>query len=121
MAREHQGPSAHTGMVVQQVTVGIRLYEQRYTRCCKVNCRTCYGRQPDFCGAPGHGPYWYLCYRTDRGWQRVYIGKDLNTEKFILEDGSINHHELAGRRHARIRERDLKRKEAKKPELKRFM
>jgi hypothetical protein len=88
-------------MVKQRLDVGIRSYELRYTICHRRNCTTCYGRQEDYCGPPGHGPYWYLCVVHARRWTRIYIGKTLDTTKFILADGAIDWATIKARATAR--------------------
>jgi hypothetical protein len=77
-------------MLVTSFSSGGRTYEQRYTCCHKENCKSCNPPNPDFSGPIGHGPYWYLCFRHGKGWTRVYLGKVLNTLKFVLADGSID-------------------------------
>lgn len=85
-----KGDRSSESMIKQSLVVGTRTYEQRYNRCGKRNCRTCYHRPADYCGPPGHGPYWYLCITFNGRWRRLYIGKELDTAKFIQADGSID-------------------------------
>jgi hypothetical protein len=82
-------------MILNRIVVGARTYEQRRNRCGRRNCRTCYGPPGDQGRRPGHGPYWYLILSTRRGIRRVYIGKNLDTARFINPDGSINPQTLA--------------------------
>lgn len=85
-----KGDRSSDSMIQQTIVVGNRTYEYRYNRCGKKNCHVCYHRQADYSGPPGHGPYWYLCV-THRGrWRRLYIGKELDTQKFVLPNGSID-------------------------------
>lgn len=79
-------PGKGSGLV-QNLCVGIRTYELRFVDCGRSNCTRCTqveGRRPS------HGPYWYLCVTRGKRWRRVYIGKDLHTDKFISPDGSID-------------------------------
>jgi len=103
---EHRTP--RESMVVQRLEIGIRTYENRYTLCHRPNCTVCYGRQEDYVGPPGHGPYWYLCVTTGRRWTRIYIGKVLDTNRFILPDGSIDWPQVKTRRQARVAARKAK-------------
>ena len=107
MTHPQHSPS-HSAMVIQRVVVGLRTYECRYTLCHKPTCKTCYGRQEDYIGPPGHGPYWYLCVTTGRRWTRVYIGKTLDTTRFIRPDGEIDWPQIKERRRARINARAVK-------------
>lgn len=72
-----------------------RHYEQRYVDCGKVNCQRCGGA-----GArhASHGPYWYLCVPRGRRWTRIYIGKELDTTKYIGPGGSVDWSKLHHRR-----------------------
>ena len=85
-----QGARSSTAMVVQSVAVGARTYELRYNRCGKENCRVCYRRGADYSGPPGHGPYWYLCFSARGRWRRIYIGKVLDTDKWITPEGDVD-------------------------------
>lgn len=85
-----QGSPSMPAMIVKTIVVGIRTYECRYNRCGKKNCRVCYHRSPEYCGPPGHGPYWYLCITQKGRWRRLYIGKELDTAKFIKPDGAVD-------------------------------
>jgi len=107
MTHPQHSPSREA-MVVQRLEVGLRTYENRYTLCHRRNCSVCYGRQEDYVGPPGHGPYWYLCVTTGRQWTRIYIGKTLDTSRFILPDGSIDWAQIRERRRARIKARKEK-------------
>lgn len=101
MGRKPLGPSSPSGFVLNQIQVGIRLYEQRYTRCNKPKCRTCHPTNPEFSGPRAHGPYWYLCFRHDKGWSRVYLGKELDTKLFITPEGTIDYTAIFERRRQR--------------------
>ncbi len=71
--------------VVESFRFQNRIYELRRNSCGKKNCATCDGVRP------AHGPYWYLCVSCRRRWTRIYLGKDLDTRKFVNEDGTIAH------------------------------
>lgn len=86
----NKGQESNDAMVVQRVAVGVRHYELRYNRCGKESCTVCYHRQADYAGRPGHGPYWYLSVARGRKWVRLYIGKELDTVKYIGGDGEID-------------------------------
>jgi len=87
---------------MNQLRVGLRTYELRYNRCHKKTCTVCYGRQFDYAGPPGHGPYWYLCFTHGSKWVRLYIGKILDTKKFIADDGGIDWDQVLDHRRARL-------------------
>jgi len=89
MSSPRGAPSA-ASMIVQSVTVAGRTYELRRNRCGKHNCRTCYGPHLNGEHRPGHGPYWYLIIVHPRGVRRIYVGKELNTQKFLLPDGTLD-------------------------------
>jgi len=73
-------------MVVQRVTVGGRYYEQRLVRCGKENCSRCNGGTKP----PGHGPYWYLVVTKGPRTRRIYLGKDLDTRRYVDQEGRID-------------------------------
>ena len=77
-------------MIAQRIQAVGRTYELRHVRCGRQNCSTCYHRGLNYAGPPGHGPYWYLC--TTRGSRTVqmYVGKILDTAKWMTADGSID-------------------------------
>lgn len=78
------GPDPGTGKaVVESFKFQDRVYELRLNSCGKQNCRTCSGREPR------HGPYWYLCVPWGGKWRRIYLGKDLDTTKYIGPDGKV--------------------------------
>ena len=91
-------PSSPTPMLVRSLPVGLRTYEQRYTRCHKPSCSVCQSQSGPIKGTIGHGPYWYLCFRHGKGWTRIYLGKNLDTAKFVLPDGSIDFALILARR-----------------------
>lgn len=62
-----------------------RHYEQRLVNCGKPNCSRC--SPPGHVSRPSHGPYWYLCAQRGKRWRRVYIGKELDTTKYVDIDG----------------------------------
>lgn len=74
---------------------GRRTYERRYVDCGKQNCRRCTtptGR------VASHGPYWYLCFARKGKWFRVYLGKVLDTSRFITAAGDIDWNAIRHRR-----------------------
>lgn len=73
--------------LVTKFKVANRTYERRWVDCGKPNCQRCTG--PDRRIA-SHGPYWYLCIPRNKKWFRVYLGKNLDTQRFILENGRID-------------------------------
>lgn len=85
-----RGAASHPGMVVATLHVGTRLYEQRMNRCGKTNCRVCGPRESESDRRPGHGPYWYLCVTRGSKWVRVYIGRELDTQRFVGKDGQVD-------------------------------
>ena len=70
--------------VVASLKIGTRTYERRFVDCGKKNCRRCNKLTHR---EASHGPYWYLCIPRNKRWLRIYIGKELDTSRFILEDG----------------------------------
>ena len=87
---KHRGDPSNPRMIVQTVVCSSRTYELRYNRCGKTNCQSCYHRSLDYSGPPGHGPYWYLCVTRKGRSKRIYIGKTLDTSRWVLPDGSID-------------------------------
>ena len=78
------GPDPGKGKaVVESFKFKGRVYELRLNSCGKQNCHTCLGN------IPKHGPYWYLCVPWGGKWRRIYIGKDLDTTKYIEPDGKV--------------------------------
>jgi len=80
---------------VQILHLGMRTYELKYVYCGKKNCGKCNRASGRY---PSHGPYWYLCFFQNGKWHRIYLGKNLDTRKFICADGSINWQQLQERR-----------------------
>lgn len=76
-----------TPATVAAFSVGSRHYESRLNDCGKVNCRQCGGTGRRH---PSHGPYWYLCVMARGSWRRIYLGKELDTTKYVAPDGSID-------------------------------
>lgn len=73
--------------VVATIKAEGRVYVRQFVDCGKKNCSRC--RTPD--GRAGsHGPYWYLCATRRGKWRRVYVGKNLDTGRFMLPDGRID-------------------------------
>lgn len=87
--------------VANIVTVADRRYEQRFQQCHKINCSVCNGTISPNDQPQGHGPYWYLCFTLKGEWKRIYIGKNLDTQKFINADGSLDFAAIEARRTAR--------------------
>ena len=106
-----RGEPSDARMVVQTLRVGERVYEQRYNRCGRLNCNTCYAEAGAGGGRVGHGPYWYLCGAVGRRWKRVYIGKNLNTELYATPGGAIDWNAVKGSRKDR---RELARQRAER-------
>lgn len=78
------------GMTIQTLLVGERIYEQRLNRCGRRNCQVCYPPGGSGDGAPGHGPYWYMCVVRNGRAFRLYIGKDLNTARYVTAEGVVD-------------------------------
>lgn len=79
-------PPGETQATVTMFKEGHRTYERRYVDCGKDNCQRCNrpgGR------LPSHGPYWYLCVPRKGKWFRIYLGKQLDTTKFVDKNGNI--------------------------------
>ena len=78
---------------------GPRVYERRYVDCGKANCSKC---SSDHGRYPSHGPYWYLCATFEGKWIRIYLGRDLDSFKFVLPDGNVDWKQIdAGRKKPR--------------------
>lgn len=84
-----QGVPSANSMVLNRIQTNGHTYELRQNRCGKRRCSVCYGTKALAAGRPGHGPYWYLVLQTARGVRRIYIGKALDTGRYIMPDGSI--------------------------------
>lgn len=69
--------------VVESFRFHGRIYELRRNSCGKSNCTVCDGNRP------AHGPYWYVCISRRGRWRRVYIGKELDTSKFVNAAGVL--------------------------------
>lgn len=90
------GPTPlHRTTVIGAFVHSGRHYEQRLVDCGKIACTKCGG---DGARHPSHGPYWYLCVSRGKRWTRLYIGKELDTRKFIGPDGSVDWSRVANRR-----------------------
>lgn len=77
-------PDPGTGQaVVESFRFHERIYELRRNSCGKSNCTVCDGSRP------AHGPYWYMCVSLKGRWRRVYLGKQLDTTKFVDKDGNL--------------------------------
>jgi hypothetical protein len=66
---------------------GGRTYESRLNDCGNLKCRRCGGAGPRH---PSHGPYWYLCVCINSKWVRIYLGKQLDTARFVDQVGGID-------------------------------
>lgn len=87
MAKSSTTSQAPTNPLVQSVPMGNRIYELQFVDCGKTACSRC--NTPD--GRKGsHGPYWYMCFSLGKKWRRVYIGKNLKTDRYILPDGRLD-------------------------------
>lgn len=84
-----------TKATVNAFSIGSRHYEQRYNDCGKKNCRKCGGSGPR---RPSHGPYWYLCVLAKGAWRRIYLGKELDTTRFVGEDGKVDWQQVKEKR-----------------------
>jgi hypothetical protein len=100
----NRGSASATSMVAKTVKVGGRMYEQRFVRCGKRNCGRCYPADGEALGRVGHGPYWYLCVTVGRRMRRAYIGSDLDTQRYVRDDGSVDWAATKGRREVRQEE-----------------
>lgn len=78
--------------------IGIRSYESKLNDCGKINCQRCGGDGPRHAS---HGPYWYLCFPRKNKWYRIYLGKELDTTKFITADGNLDWEALRRRKSVR--------------------
>ncbi len=80
----HQPPDPGTGKaVIESFSFHNRIYELRRNSCGKANCTVCNGNQPT------HGPYWYMCVSVSGRWRRIYLGKELDTTKFVDAEGNL--------------------------------
>ena len=91
-------PRSH---IVRSVPLKTRRYELRYVECGKPNCRPCTRVNPNSPIPPGHGPYWYLIVTTQGTKRSIYIGKELDTMKFITPEGWIDWDAIKARDRAR--------------------
>jgi hypothetical protein len=89
--RRLKGVRSADSMVLQVIDVGERHYELRYNRCGKSNCRVCVGAKELRPGPPGHGPYWYLCFTASGCWVRLYLGKELDTKRWVTAEGQVDY------------------------------
>lgn len=89
-------PPPNRSCLVDSFRQGRRHYEHRLVNCGKQNCGNC--NPPGKTSAPSHGPYWYLCAQRRGRWRRVYLGKNLDTTRYIDKDGFVDWDALARRR-----------------------
>jgi len=80
-------PPPHDPATLTIFKQGGRTYESRLNDCGKINCQKCGG---DGTRAPSHGPYWYLCVNMRGKWVRIYLGKELDTKKYVTPEGQID-------------------------------
>jgi len=88
------------------------------TSCGKENCSKCSG-EPEVAGDGlkvewGHGPYWYMRFVRGRMRKWVYIGKDLDTRRYVTAAGTIDWTEYNERRRVRRARRKGEEKQAMK-------
>lgn len=93
-------PFGKKSAAVETFLIEGRTYELRYVNCGKKNCTRC--NTPNG-PVPSHGPYWYLGVPRNKKWFRLYIGKHLDTRKFITKEGRID---WARARHSRVASSD---------------
>jgi len=80
-------PNTPSQSVVASFSAPGRHYEARLNDCGKVNCSKCGGAGRR---TPSHGPYWYLCVQSRGQWRRIYLGKELDTARFITSNGRVD-------------------------------
>ena len=68
---------------VQRVVVGDRVYVLRYVSCRSARCKRCVG-------GPAHGPYWYMLVHGFGRRLTVYIGRNLDTTKYVTDGGNFD-------------------------------
>lgn len=78
---------------------GDRTYERKYVDCGKDNCSYC---NTDLGRIPSHGPYWYLCVPKNGVWYRIYLGKELDTKRFVRDNGTIDWPAVKARRRKKL-------------------
>lgn len=79
--------SSHTSAVAESFYVNGRRYISRFADCGKENCKRCGGAGVR---RASHGPYWYLCVTIDGRWVQIYLGKNLDTTRFVTAQGNID-------------------------------
>jgi hypothetical protein len=84
---EPKSPDSSHNPVLSTFKQAGRTYEQRLTDCGKPNCLRCGGSGPR---VASHGPYWYLCVLMNHHWVRIYLGRELDTKRYIAPDGQID-------------------------------
>lgn len=98
----------------QLITVGGIQYEEKLVNCGRRTCTNCFpdadrfpiGTEYNGRRRPTHGPYWYMILRVRSGGLiRVYLGKDLDTKAYRLENGDPDWKTIMARRDARRRRR----------------
>lgn len=86
MTTDFAAPS-RTSAVVSAFSQSGRHYESRRNDCGKLNCTKCGGEGRR---TPSHGPYWYLCAMRRGQWHRIYLGKELDTTKYVTPNGQVD-------------------------------
>lgn len=99
MMQPEKEPKSYS-TVQSHFSIRDRHYEARLVDCGKPNCTKCGGRGRRH---PSHGPYWYLCYTHQARWYRQYLGKEVDTSRFVTAHGNLDIIALrAKRRNRRI-------------------
>jgi len=80
-------PPAHSSPVRNTFRQAGRTYESRLNDCGNLKCQRCGGDGPRHAS---HGPYWYLCVNINAKWVRIYLGRELDTTRFVAPDGQID-------------------------------
>lgn len=86
MSAQQPAP-ATTRATIAAFEIGPRHYESRLNDCGKANCKRCGGTGKRH---PSHGPYWYMCVMSRGSWRRVYLGKELDTTKYVNGNGTVD-------------------------------
>lgn len=109
MSRTDFKAPSRSSAVVNSFTQDGRHYEARLNDCGKANCTRCGGEGKRH---PSHGPYWYLCVQRNGRWHRIYLGKELDTRRYVLPNGEVDWPEVL-RSRAKHRRRRRRSEEAR--------